>query len=322
MSGRPRLVSGRQGAADLALFALMSLAWGLTWPAIKLGLDAGVPPLLLAGLRYLAAAALLAFWVRGPGIAFAQGRALRTIVSGLFTIAGTYGLIFWGMQTVPSGLSALVNLSLVPVLLFGLAAITGEERPTWRHALALLVGCAGLLALFWTRLAQGPDPASPDAGSALGLLAIVLGTCSYCLGSVIARPLVGPVGPTGLTMIHGAIGGAALILASLVSGELASGAEALSGGGRDLALAVASLAYLAVLGTILAYSVYLHLLNAWGTARAGLFAFLSPVVALLAGSWAFGETVGPAEAAGSVLLMAAAAVALSRPREVRTQPTP
>jgi len=129
----------------------------------------------------------------------AEGRTLRTIASALLVNTSTYGLLFWGMQSVPSGLSGLVNLALIPVLLFALAALNGEERPTWRHALAIAIGCAGLVGLFWTRLGQG-------GGSAFGLAAIVTGTACYCIGSIVARPLVGPVKPLALTLVQAALG--------------------------------------------------------------------------------------------------------------------
>lgn len=69
--------------------------------------------------------------------------------------------------------------------------------------------------------------------------------------------------------------------------------------------------------TIVAFNLYLVLLREWGTARSGLCAFVSPVVALAAGAWLFGETIGPGEMAAAGLLLAAAGLALSgrsRPR--------
>ena len=289
-------------ARNLLYFAVLSLLWGLTWAAIKIGLT-DLPPLLLAAGRYLLAAALLAIAVRGAGAAFVEGRAPRTILSALLINTGTYGLLFWGMQHVPSGLSGLINLALIPILLFLLAALTGEDRLTWRDALALSIGCVGLIALFWTRLGTGSD------ASGVGLAAIVGGTISYCVGSVVARPLVGPVSPLALTMAQAAIGGAALIALSLAL-------EPVSIRTLDVLLtpaAIGSLAFLSVLGTIVAFSLYLVLLREWGTARAGLYAFISPIVALAVGAWLFGETIGRAEIIGAVLLLAAAAVALFRP---------
>ncbi|TPI18361.1 EamA family transporter [Mesorhizobium sp. B4-1-1] len=286
---------------NLILFGLMALIWGLTWAAIKFGLDAGAPPILLAGLRYMLTAFILLPIIRELRSAFSEGRSGRIIASALLTNAGTYGLLFWGMQTVPSGLSGLVNLSLIPVLLFALAVLVGEDRPTWRHGLALGVGCAGLVGLFWSRLAE------QDAGNGMGLAAIVAGTCCYCIGSVIARPLVGSVKPLTLTMLHAIIGGAALMAISFAAGEIQPRAL------NSLAswTVAGSLLYLSVLGTIVAYTLYLRLLEAWGTARAGLYAFISPIIALAAGAWLFGETIGVAEIGGTVLLLTAAGIALS-----------
>lgn len=286
---------------NLALFGVMSLIWGLTWAAIRFGLDAGVPPILLAGSRYLLTAAILLIVVRELRSAFAEGRSGRIILSALLTNAGTYGLLFWGMQTVPSGLSGLVNLSLIPVLLFALSALVGEERPTWRHGIALGLGCVGLVGLFWSRLA------GQDSGNGLGLAAIVAGTGFYCIGSVVARPLIGPVKPLTLTMLHAMIGGAALMAISLAAGEIQPGTMSSVASWP----AIGSLLYLSILGTIVAYTLYLRLLKVWGTARAGLYAFISPIVALAAGAWLFGETIGLAEIGGTMLLLIAAGIALS-----------
>jgi drug/metabolite transporter (DMT)-like permease len=298
---------------NLVLFGVMSLIWGLTWAAIKFGLDAGMPPILLAGLRYLLTASILLIVVRDFRSAFAQGRSGRIVISALLTNAGTYGLLFWGMQTVPSGLSGLVNLSLIPVLLFALSILTREERPTWRHGLALGLGCLGLVGLFWSRLAV------QESGNGMGLAAIVAGTCCYCMGSIVARPLIGPVKPLTLTMLHAIIGGGVLVVISLAAGEIQPGITS------SVAIwpVIGSLFYLSILGTIVAYTLYLRLLKAWGTARAGLYAFISPIIALATGAWLFGETIGPAEIGGTILLLLAAGIALSQsakhsPKEKRT----
>jgi len=286
-------------ARNVTLLALMSLIWGLTWAAVKYGLQV-MPPLLLAAARYLLTAMLLLFTVRGDRDAFVDGRAPRTVAVAVLMNAATYGPLFWGMQHVASGLSGLVNLSLTPIMLFGLAAVTGEERPSWRHALALAIGLAGLTALFWRRLGEG-------GASIAGLIAIVVGTACYCIGSVLARPLVKAVPPLVFTKLQAAIGGSILLLAAIVMEPL-----------PPLSIfvtwqALGALAFLSVLGTIVGFSIYLVLLRDWGTARAGLYAFVSPVVALGAGALLFGESVGTAEMAGSALLIVAAAVAMLKP---------
>ena len=286
---------------SLTYFALMSLIWGLTWAAIKFGLQ-DLPPLLLAAVRYLLTGVLLLPTLRSAPAAFAEGRWRRTLASALLVNTGTYSLLFWGMQSVPSGLAGLVNLALVPVMLFAFAALTGEERPTWRHAAALTIGIAGLAGLFWTRLgAEG-------TASGIGLLAIVVATASYCAGSVVARPLVGPVAPLALTMVQAAIGGVTLLALSL-------GLEPITETTLQSLVTpttLASILFLSLLGTIVAFTLYLVLLRDWGSARAGLYAFVSPIVALAVGVWLFDETIGAPEVIGASLLLVAAGVALLR----------
>jgi drug/metabolite transporter (DMT)-like permease len=293
-------------AANFALFAAMALIWGLTWAAIKVGL-VNLPPLLLAAARYLLAAALLAITVRGARAAFTEGRTQRTIASALLINTGTYGLLFWGMQHVPSGLAGLVNLTMIPVLLFGLAALTGEERPTWRPVVAIAIGCIGLVGLFWTRLG------SEGNARGVGLAAIVVATISYCVGTVVARPLIGPVKPLALTMVHAAIGGVALLALSLALEPTSNNTL----GAFYTPAAIGSLLFLSLPGTIVAYTIFLVLLREWGTTRAGFYAFVSPIVALGAGAWFFDEAIGWIEIGGSALMLAAAAVALFRPLEQR-----
>ena len=77
---------------------------------------------------------------------------------------------------------------------------------------------------------------------------------------------------------------------------------------------LASLLFMVGFGTFVAYTIYLRLLRNWGAARAGLYAFVSPVVALVAGPLVFGEPLGPRQLLGAALMLAAAALAVRRPK--------
>ncbi|MBL0373962.1 EamA family transporter [Rhizobium sp. KVB221] len=273
----------------------------MTWAAVKFGLEE-MPPLFLAAMRYLTTTIVLFVVLkRGRGF-WVRGQTLRLFTSAILINVGTYGLMFWGMQSVPSGLSAVVNLALIPIMLFSLAAFTGEERLTWTHALALILGCIGLVGLFWTRLHE------QGSSSGNGLAAIVVGTTSYCVGSVVARPLTRTMKPLELTLIQAAIGGPTLLILSVIAEpiDLATLSAIFSIKGA------ASIAFLSLLGTVVAYTIYLILLREWGTARAGLYAFVSPVVALGLGAWLFDESIGPIELAGGLMMAVAAAIAFRR----------
>ena len=129
---------------DHLLFLLMSLIWGVTWIATKAGL-AAVPPLFFGAARYILVSAVLVFVVRDLRAVFGGGRALRIIVTGTLVVVATYAFLYWGMLYVASGVAGVVNMSMNPVFLFALAILFGQERPTWRHALALVLGIGGLL---------------------------------------------------------------------------------------------------------------------------------------------------------------------------------
>jgi drug/metabolite transporter (DMT)-like permease len=282
------------------LFALMALIWGLTWIAIKAGISA-VPPAFFAAARYLLVALVLAIAVKGSWSAFQGGRAPRVVATGALNNVATYALLFWGMQYVPSGVAGLVNLALMPVSLYGLAILFGDERATWRHAAALALGMVGLVALFW-------DKTSSAAGQveAAGLVAVVAATFSYALGSVLSRPLLHKVTPLELTGAHAIVGAVGLMAVSLAF-EPISGAQLLS---LLSPAPLLGLAFLVVFGTFVAYTVYLRLVHAWGAPRAGLFAFVSPVVALIAGTLVFAEPLGAREAIGAAAMLAGAGLAM------------
>jgi drug/metabolite transporter (DMT)-like permease len=154
----------------------MSLIWGGTWAAVKVGVTA-VPPIFFAGLRYALVGALLAVLVRDFSAPFGRGFVGRTLLTGTLVNVGTYSLLFWGMQFVASGASGLINLSLIPVGLFGLWVLFGDEEPQWRHALALALEAVGLVVLFsneatlagscmelWARLPSWPRRSAIASG--------------------------------------------------------------------------------------------------------------------------------------------------------------
>lgn len=82
---------------------------------------------------------------------------------------------------------------------------------------------------------------------------------------------------------------------------------------------LAGLLFLVVFGTFVAYTIYLRLVREWGAPRAGLYAFVSPVVALGLGAAVFDEPLGAREALGAALMLAAAAAAV-RPAPVEARP--
>jgi len=286
---------------DHLLFLLMSLIWGATWIATKAGLTA-VPPFFFGAARYILVSAVLVFMVHDLRSVFA-GRALRIVVTGTLVVAATYAFIYWGMQYVASGVSGVVNMSMNPICLFGFAILLGQEKPSWRHAVALLLGIGGLVLLFWSKA----DMTGSDM-ELWGAAALVGGALAYCLGSVLSRPLLDEVSPLQLTAAQGLVGAVGLIALSLAFEPVS-----LETGKALLApVPLAGLLFLVVAGTFIAYTIFLRLVRDWGAPRAGLYSFVSPVVALVLGALVYGEPLTWREISGAAIMLAAAWIAVVR----------
>jgi drug/metabolite transporter (DMT)-like permease len=279
----------------------MSLIWGATWIATKAGLTA-VPPFFFGAARYVLVSAVLVFVVRDLRAVFA-GRALRIVITGTLVVAATYAFIYWGMQYVASGVSGVVNMSMNPICLFGLAILLGQEKPTWRHAIALVLGVSGLVLLF-----SGKAEMTGGSMELWGAASLVAGALAYCLGSVLSRPLLDEVSPLQLTVAQGLVGAVGLTALSLavepVSLETVKALAAPA--------PLAGILFLVFAGTFVAYTIFLRLVRDWGAPRAGLYSFVSPVVALGLGAIVFGEPLTWRELSGAAIMLCAAWIAVMR----------
>lgn len=291
------------------LFLLMSLIWGVTWIATKAGLSA-VPPLFFGAVRYILVSAVLVVGVGKLRQTFGGGRAQRIVITATLVIVGTYGLLYWGMQFVPSGIAGVVNMSMNPVFLFAFAILLGQEQPTWRHGLALVLGITGVLVLFSNKASFTGTPLE-----LLGAAAVIAAAPVYCLGSVLNRPLLREVEPLELTTAQSVVGAIGLTALSLALEPVSPATLAALLSPEPLA----GLLFVVIGGTFIAYTIYLHLTRDWGAPRAGLYSFVSPVVALILGWLVYGEPLGWREILGGAMTLVAAAIALA-PRTVSVPP--
>lgn len=278
-------------------FLIMSAIWGLTWLPMK-SAALIVPPIFLAAVRFLVAGALFYAYLAARRVPLAPPNPVRLVAASLLTTTGCYAFVFWGVARVPSGLSAIVNLSLIPVFTILVGALYGDERITARRVAAIGLGIVGLVLLFSTRRAGGGE----DLSVALGIAAIVIGTLCYSWGSVISRPLVARTPPVALAFWQVTIGDLLLWPVSFaIEGYDPAWIRAFWTDGR----AAFGLAFLVIAGSLGAFSIYLWLIREWGAFRAGLYAFVSPIIAVSVGILWAGEPFGWPEAAGMAVMLAA-----------------
>lgn len=303
-----------------ALFAVVCVVWGATWIAVKVGIEA-VPPVLFAGTRFTMAGAVLlgTLWWRGAAGPIARADLARLAAVTLLVIVGTYALLFWGAKFVSSGLAAILDLAFMPVMLLVVGVLLGEERLTPARAAGVALGVAGLLVLFGPQALDEGGREEGGVGTAMwfaGGGAIVLSALTYSVGSVLARPLLRAYPPiliSGTTTLGGGV--------VLVAGALAlepGATAALSG--RWGGAAWAAWGFLVVFGSLVAYTAFLYLVREWGASRAGSYAFISPIIAVLLGVLALKEEVTFTDALGMAVMLAGAWLTLQSAEPAPTAP--
>ena len=272
--------------AYLAL-GVICIVWGTTYTAIKFAIH-DFPPFMMAGLRQTAGGLLLL------GIAMAKRKiqipdrqyVWKQSLTGIFTITGGNGLITWGMQFVSSGLSAIIGaLTPVVVVLINLAW-RGGERPSGQILAGVILGFAGLGVIFQN---GWQDFLNPDYR--LGILAC-FGSCfTWSLGTVMAKrynaPGTSPLLNAGLQVTAGGLG--ALILSALFDPAWTNAPSP---------EAWLALGYLALIGSALAFTLYMFALQHLSATVSSLYTYINPIVAVLLGWLLLGEQMSASIALG------------------------
>jgi drug/metabolite transporter (DMT)-like permease len=294
---------------NAGLFLIMCLVWGLTWWPVKVGI-AHVPPIFLAAARFVLAGAAMLAWAGRDATAVPRAARPRLLATALLVNTGNYALLFWGVARAPTGLAAIVNFATIPVFSL-LASRWLEGTPIARRQIAAIVlGTLGLALLFATR-AMGAHGAPAGRAELWGLAAIALGTLLYCVGAVLSRPIATTMPVLALAGWQTLVGGIGLSALSLALEPIEPGHF------RALATwpTLPALAFLVVAGSLAGFTIYMRLLRDWGAFRAGLYAFVSPVIAVAVGVLALSERFDAPEGVGAVLMFAAAAIALKKPAQ-------
>jgi drug/metabolite transporter (DMT)-like permease len=298
------------------LFASVSLIWGVPYLFIKVALDDGASPLLVAWGRVAIGAALLLpiAWKLG----YLDGLRSKTKPLVAFAIAEC-GLPWWliplGEQHVSSSLAAILIASLPLVTALLAFRVDHSERVRGLRLVGLFIGLGGVVLLL------GVDVGG-SGSEILGALAILGATVCYAAGLFIVKRYFSDVNPIGAVAV--ALGISTVMLAPAGIGSIPASEV---GGG-----AVASIAVLGAVCSALALILFFSLIADVGATRASVITYVNPAVAVLLGIAILGESVGPAAVAGMLLILAGswlstggrmppglAAVATALPRRRRAE---
>ena len=289
-------------AAGLAVafaLAIVYVVWGSTYLGIRFALEGGWPPLsAVSGARFLLAGGAMYAFLRWRGVAAPTRAQWKNLLAmgALLLLLGN-GCVVLAEQSVSSGLAAVAVAS-VP-LWMGLFGAMFGQKPTRAEWLGIAIGFAGVVWL--------------NAGSSLnaspaGLVLLLVAPVGWAFGSVWSRgrDLPSPFMAAAGQML---CGGAMLLAAGLLRGENPLAASPTLHG-------TLALAYLAVFGSVVAFSTYIWLLHHVRPALVSSYAYVNPAIAVALGAWLAGERFS-AHDLGAMAVILAGVVIITLARVLR-----
>jgi drug/metabolite transporter (DMT)-like permease len=211
---------------------------------------------------------------------------------------GGNGFVAVAEQSVSSGGAAIVCATMP--LWVGVFGVAFGAKPTAREWVSLVLGFTGVVVLM-----GGPSL----AGKPVHVAFLIASPIAWAIGSLLSRRGKGAEGPQS-TMVNAAVqmlcGSAVLAVAALIHGEpIAVHASA----GAWLAML-----YLAVFGSIVAFTAYAWLLANARPVVATSYAFVNPSLAVVLGAAWYGEPLGATTIVANVMIVLAVMLAVTRRR--------
>jgi len=278
-----------------AAYAAICVIWGSTYLAIKVGLQS-FDPFFYAGVRYLLAGAVTFAVARSRGVPFPGplSRWWPAFGIGVLFIALGNGMVFWAETRLDSGFTALL-LTTSPLWTAGLSPLVrGERRPGALGWAGIGAGLVGTVILFEPWRAGGVD--------VVAALVVELSVVAWAAGSLWVRRVRGLYHPMALSVAHMAAGAPMLLAVSAFTGRTVVGPLTVR--------AAASLAYLVVFGSVVAFAAYFYLLQHWEATRVSTSTYVNPLVAVVLGALLLSEPVTASMVVGAAAVLAGVTLVL------------
>lgn len=283
------------------IWIIVCAIWSSTWIFIKLGLDAGLPPVSFAALRFFVAASVLLLILKFQNITLPRTKRVWLLagVTGLLQFFINYSLLFWGEQHISSGLAAVLQATIPAFGLVFAKFYLPAERITFSKFLAILLGVAGVATIFYEQLEV--SGALAFAGSA----AVVLGALCASYASILTKAYAGEIETSSL------------LAAQMICGFVPLAVLGFALDGNPLkfnwnSTTVFAVLYLALLGSIAAFWMFYWLLKNLEITRVMIISLVTPVVAVLIGAAALGETLPAQTLSGGALIVLSVGFVLFR----------
>ncbi len=253
-----------------ALYAVTVIVWGSTWIAIEYQLGE-VPPEVSIFYRYLLASALLIAWCLATGRRLKFGRPAHRLflLLGLTLFSLNYVLAYYAQEHITSALTAIVFSTMLWMNIVNSRIFFGLRAPRAVIGGSVL-GIAGISILFMPQVNALSLEDATLYGTSLAILSALVASFGNMVSQAAQKHDLPIIQSNAWGMFYG----------TLITGLVALVQ------GQDFAIDrsatyLASLTYLAVVGSIVGFGAYLTLLGRIGAGKAGYAMVMFPVVAII-----------------------------------------
>jgi drug/metabolite transporter (DMT)-like permease len=280
---------------------IVYVVWGSTYLAIRVAVET-MPPLLMGAARFATAGLLLYAVARARGAPSVRTLTRRQLgacwLVGSLLAAGGNGVVNVAEQYIPSSLAALV-ISSVPLWVVVMRRATGDRVPRLTLA-SVAVGFAGVALLLL------PGGAT-SVGKPIGFVLVVCAAFSWALGSFSSRRVPLPGDALLSTAVQMTGGGLTLLVLGLATGETADVHAS-----RFSTDSLLAFAYLIFIGSLVAYTAYVWLLQNAPISKVATYAYVNPVIAIFLGWAILSEKITTTTLIGAAVIVCSVAATVRR----------
>lgn len=289
----------RMTPRDRLLALTVVVLWGCNFLAIRVGLD-HFPPFFFGALRFVVIAIPVILFVPRPAV------PLRwLLLYGMGFGFAQFAFLFWAMESgLPTGLASLVLQASAPLTVV-LGAVLLKERLGGIRIAGVLTAVAGMIVV---AISQG----AADASLVPMMLALLAGL-SWAIGNIATRKAASRE-PMHLMLWMCVVPVLPMLAVSwVVEGPAAWSTLGTAFTTAEGGLALAGLAYIVLLGTIVGTGIYAGLMSRYPASTVAPLSLMVPIVGFSVAGIVLGEQPSPLALVGGAVVIAGALVAQAAP---------
>ncbi|ASI83759.1 MULTISPECIES: EamA family transporter [Bacillus cereus group] len=275
-------------------YILVCIIFGTTFLTIKIGIEAGAPPLFSAGIRFFLAGIILMiiFKLKRKEI-MPHIFSKRIMYAGFCLTFMTFASLYWSEQYISSGLAAVLSAT-GPMMILLIQAKRNREKLQKEQLVALVIALIGVIFVSLPGMHQ-----QVSFIWSIACIVLVIGELFYGIGSIRSKEILSDLSNISPFLINGIqmfYGGILLLIASIIVEQ--PNVTVLTSWSVQWPIL-----YLIFIGSIGGHGLYYWLLSKTNPVFPSTWLYVSPLIAIIVGYIILGEPLNPTMGMGACLIL-------------------